>query len=418
MGRKIERLSALAVSRATRPGMHPDGNGLYLQVSSAGARSWVLRYKIGGRSREMGLGSLNDVTLSQARQRATEARNKKSAGIDPIDAKVAERASERAAAAKTVTFSDATDAYIRSHKAGWRNAKHGDQWRNTLKTYAYPLIGRLPVQEIDAGLVQKVLEPIWETKTETASRVRGRIESILDWATARGHRKGDNPARWRGHLSNLLPKPTKVRRVRHHPALPYAEIGDFMEALRKQSGDAAQALELLILTATRTSEVIAARWDEIDVKAKVWAIPAERIKAGREHRIPLCARAVTLLKERLKARQQMPDGQPCPHVFPGKPSRALSNNAILSLLKRMNRQDLTAHGFRSTFRDWAAEQTNFPRDVAEMALAHAIGDKVEAAYRRGDLFEKRKRLMDAWAGFTAIAQPKSGKVLQLRERQP
>jgi len=382
--------------------MYPDGNGLYLQVTSTGARSWILRYKIGGRSRDMGLGSLNDVGLAEARLRAMDARSKKSAGIDPINAKRVDRANDRASAAKVVTFSEAAEAYIRSHRSSWRNAKHGDQWLNTLKAYVYPLIGRLPVQEIDVGLVQKILEPIWETKTETASRVRGRIESILDWATVRGHRKGDNPARWRGHLSNLLPRPSKLRRIQHHPALPYAEMGDFMAQLRNQSGDAAQALELLILTATRTSEVIAARWDEIDLRNKAWTIPAERIKASREHRIPLSARATVILDERLKFRRQLTNGQPCPFVFPGKPGKSLSNGAILSLLKRMNRQDITAHGFRSTFRDWAAEQTNVSRDVAEMALAHAIGDKVEAAYRRGDLFEKRKQLMDDWESFLGV----------------
>ncbi|WP_368413402.1 tyrosine-type recombinase/integrase [Dongia sp.] len=251
---------------------------------------------------------------------------------------------------------------------------------------------------------------------ELYGRVRGRIEAILDWATARGHRKGDNPARWRGHMENLLPKRAKVKRVQHHPALPYAEIGAFMADLRKQEGLAALALELLILTATRTSEAIAARWDEIDLKAKVWTIPADRIKAGREHRIPLSAPAVAILKSLLDAREKMPDGEPCPWVFPGVRGKSLSNGAILSLLKRMKRADITAHGFRSTFRDWAAEQTAFPRDVAEMALAHAIGDKVEAAYRRGDLFEKRKRLMDAWAGYTAIGPAKGGKVLPLQHK--
>jgi integrase len=396
--------------------MYPDGGGLYLRIAEDGGRAWVYRFMLNRRQREMGLGRLVDVTLAEARRKAQDARALKAQGIDPIEAKRARRAAERAEKARTVTFQDAAQAYIRSHKAGWRNAKHGDQWENTLKAYAYPHIGNLPVQEIDAGLVLKVLEPIWSAKTETASRVRGRIEAILDWATARGHRKGDNPARWRGHMENLLPKRAKVKRVQHHPALPYAEIGAFMADLRKQEGLAALALELLILTATRTSEAIAARWDEIDLKAKVWTIPADRIKAGREHRVPLSAQAVAILKSLQEAREKMPDGEPCPWVFPGVRGKSLSNGAILSLLRRMKRSDITAHGFRSTFRDWAAEQTAFPRDVAEMALAHAISDKVEAAYRRGDLYEKRKKLMEGWASYCGIVQVVGNKVVPFNNK--
>ena len=401
MAREIHRLSPLTVSRAKKPGMYPDGGGLYLRIAEDGGRSWVFRYALKGRQRYMGLGAAATETLAGARQKASDARKLTAEGIDPLDARDSKRASERLETARLVSFEVAAETYIKSHKAGWRNPKHAEQWTATLKTYAYPTLASLPVQEIDAGLVQKVLEPIWETKTETASRVRGRIERVLDWATARGHRTGENPARWRGHLENLLPKRSKIQKVRHHPALPYTKIGEFMAKLQKQDGDAAQALELLILTATRTSETIAARWEEIDLAGKVWTIPADRIKAGREHRIPLCARAVAILQKRLLVRTKAADGQPCPFVFPGTRGKAMSNGAILALLKRMKQNDLTAHGFRSTFRDWAAEQTNFAREVAEMALAHAIGDKVEAAYRRGDLFEKRRRLMDAWAAFCA-----------------
>jgi integrase len=408
MAHLIGRLTALAVSRAKQPGMYADGGGLYLQVTTPEARSWVYRYARDGRTRYMGLGSLNAVSLSEARTRATEARRLTSAGIDPIATRDGHRAAERAEAARQITFKHAAESYIKAHKAGWRNAKHGDQWRNTLETYAFPIIGDLPVQQIDSGLVVRVLEPIWTVRTVTASRVRQRIEAILDAATARGHRTGENPARWRGHLDTLLPARAKVQRVHHHPALPYAELGAFMADLRKQEGLAAQAMELLILTATRTTECIAARWSEIDLENKVWTIPGDRIKAGREHRIPLAPAAVALLR-------QLAETKVNEFVFPGRPGKPLSNGALLALLKRMNRADLTAHGFRSTFRDWAAEQTNYPREVAEMALSHAIEDKVEAAYRRGDLLEKRRRLMEAWASY-ATAKPPAGKVVPMQPR--
>jgi len=378
--------------------MYADGGGLYLRVTSPDARSWVFRYGRDGKERYMGLGSLNAVSLSEARARAAEARRLTSAGIDPIGARDGQRAAERVEAAKQVTFEAAAEAYIRSHKAGWRNAKHGDQWRNTLKAYVYPVIGALPVNQIDSGLVFKVLEPIWTAKPETASRVRQRIEAVLDAATARGHRSGENPARWRGHLDSLLPARAKVQRVQHHPALPYAEIGAFMADLRKQEVLAARAMELLILTATRTTECIAARWSEFDLGQGLWTIPAERIKAGREHRIPLSPAAVALLRKLAETKVNE-------FVFPSRPGKPLSNGALLALLRRMNRSDLTAHGFRSTFRDWAGEQTNFPREVAEMALSHAIGDKVEAAYRRGDLFEKRIALMAEWAAYLNCKVP-------------
>ena len=298
-------------------------------------------------------------------------------------------------AAKAMTFRDCAARYIASHRAGWRNPKHAAQWEATLATYAGPVMGGLSVQAIDTALVLKVLEPIWTTKPETAGRVRGRIESVLDWAKVRGYRAGENPARWRGHLDKLLPARSKVRRVEHHAALPYAELPGFLMSLRDQEGIAARALEFAIVTAARTGEVIGARWSEIDLLEKIWTVPPGRMKAGKEHRVPLSARALAILEE-MQPHRHAEDS----FVFPGaKLGRPLSNMAFLMLLRRMGRDDLTAHGFRSSFRDWAAERTNFPSEVAEMALAHMVGSKVEAAYRRGDLFEKRSRLMAAWATF-------------------
>jgi len=295
-----------------------------------------------------------------------------------------------------MTFDKCAAAYIEAHKASWKKGKHAEQWRGSLRNYASPVFGSSPVQAIDLGLVMKALEPVWRTKSETASRVRGRIEAVLDWATVRGYRKGENPARWRGHLDKLLPARSKIQKVEHHPALPYHEIAEFTAVLRGQEGIGARALEFLILTAARTGEIIGARWDEVDFEEKIWVVPAARMKAGREHRVPLTGTALAILKQMNGIREG-------DFVFPGgKKTRPLSNMAMLAVLKRMGRSDLTAHGFRSTFRDWAAERTNFPREVVEMALAHTIESKVEAAYRRGDLFQKRRQLMEAWARFCDI----------------
>jgi integrase len=408
VARTIGKLTALAVSRATAPAYYGDGGGLYLQVSTGGARSWVYRFKLNGRPRMMGLGPLHTISLSEARARATACRRQRLDGIDPIEARKARRNAVATEAAKAVVFADCAARYIEAHKPGWRNKKHGAQWIATLTAYACSVFGQLPVHAVDTGLVLKALEPIWTTKPETASRVRGRIESVLDWATARGYRQGDNPARWRGHLDHLLPARATVQKVEHHPALPYTEIRPFVETLRAQPGTSARALEFLVLTAARTGEVIGATWQEIDLKSKVWIVPAERIKGGKEHRVPLSARVLAILEEMKDLRR---DGD---FVFPGgKRGRPLSNSAMLALLERMKRDDLTAHGFRSTFRDWAAERTNYPRDVAEMALAHVIGDKVEAAYRRGDLFEKRRRLMEEWARYCGIAKAPGGAVVPM-----
>jgi integrase len=306
-----------------------------------------------------------------------------------------------------MTFKACAEAYIDAHRAGWRNAKHADQWANTLATYAYPIFGAVPVQAVDVGLIMKVLEPIWTTKTETASRVRGRIESVLDWAKARGYRRGDNPARWRGHLDNLLARQSKIQKVQHHAALPYGQIGTFVVNLRKQEGIAARALEFTILTAARTGETIGARREEINDDATVWTVPAKRMKVDtHEHRVPLSPAASAIAKHILQSHK----GE---FLFPGgKAKKPLSNMAMAAVLDRMGRDDITVHGFRSTFRDWAAEMTSFPREVAEMALAHVVDDKVEAAYRRGDLFEKRRRLMEAWATYCA-KRAAGGKVVPI-----
>lgn len=421
MAKTLDKLSPLKVQKLKAPGLYSDGGGLYLQIKAAGAGSWVFRYRMGGRKtpRDMGLGSLDSVSLADARAKAADKRNLILDGIDPIEARKRDKVAAALDASKAITFEECATAYIAAHREGWRNEKHAAQWTATLESYAYPKIGRLPVRDVDAGAVLKVLEQkcddlpgkptLWSGKTETASRVRGRIESILDWARVRQYRVGENPARWRGNLEYQLPKRSKVQKVTHHAALPYGEIGAFIVALRAQEGVAARALEFLILTATRTSEAIGARWDEIDLDKGLWIIPAERIKAGKEHRVPLSPPALAIVKRQAKEKV----GE---YVFPGgKLKKPLSTNALLALLKRMKRDDLTGHGFRSTFRDWAAEQTNYARDVAEMALAHTIGDKVEAAYRRGDLFEKRRRLMADWAKYCGTVV-KSGEVIAVNRR--
>jgi integrase len=408
MARQIGRLKTLSVTRARDKGLYADGGGLYLQISASGAKSWIFRYRMNGRKtpRDMGLGSVDTVSLAEAREKATKARNQILDGIDPIETRRAVKRAGTLEAASVIVFKDCAEKYIAAHKAGWRSSKHANQWISSLETYVYPAFGSLSVASIDTGLVLKAIEPIWTIKTVTASRVRGRIESILDWAKARGYRIGENPARWRGHLDKLLPAPNKVKKVKHYEALPYTQVGKFMESLREREGFAAWALEWLILTATRRSETIGAKWDEINFDEKTWTIPADRIKGGKEHRVPLSSEAMKIAKAMNKVR----DGD---YVFPGgKAKKPLSNHALLALLKRMDRSDVTAHGFRSSFRDWAAEQTNYPREVAEMALAHTVSDKVEAAYRRGDLFDKRKRLMVEWAKYCGMVR-KGAKVIAI-----
>jgi integrase len=398
MRRPLHKLSAKAVEQQKRTGYFSDGGGLYLQVSPTHSKSWIFRFTLHGKQREMGLGSINAIGLAEARRRAGECRSLLHDGVDPIAVRNAVKAQEALTKAKAISFDRCSEAYVESQKAGWRNAKHTAQWTSTLKTYASPMIGVLPVQDIDTALVLKVLEPIWTKKAETASRLRGRIESVLDWAGARGYRTGQNPARWRGHLDMLLPAQKRDLLVKHHAALPYTKVGTFIEKLRVQEGTAARALEFAILTAARTGEVIGAQKVEFDFDKAIWTIPPGRMKASREHRVPLCARALTIVREQLKSNADAAKlGAAKIYVFPGlKANAPLSNMAMLALLKRMGRDDLTVHGFRSTFRDWGAEQTAYPSELLEMALAHTIGNKVEAAYRRGDLFEKRMKLMKDW----------------------
>ena len=411
MARTVGKLTALKVGRPLKPGMYADGAGLYLQVTGAGAKSWVFRFSFNGRAREMGLGSLSAVSLADARIAANKCGQQRQEGVDPIDARNARRQQTALEAAKSLTFKEASASYIASHTAGWRNAKHASQWENTLANYADPVLGRLSIQAIDTGLVMKVLQPIWGTKPETASRVRGRIEAVLDWAKVQGFRQGENPARWRGHLDHLLPAKAKVRRVKHHAALSYAELPDFMSKLRSQEGTAARALEFTILTAARTGDTIGAVWSEVSTSDKIWSLSAERMKAGKEHRVPLSSRALTILRDEDNVRTS-------DYVFPGgKAGKPLSNMAMTEVLRRMGRNDITVHGFRSTFRDWAAERTNFPSEVVEMALAHTVGNKVEAAYRRGDLFEKRRRLMAEWASYCITPRAVTPKVIPMRSNR-
>lgn len=403
MGRKTKALTALDVKRLVEPGMHFVGEvpGLALQVHSETSRSWVLRVMVGGKRRDHGLGGYPAVTLADAKTVAREARERIKRGIDPIEEKRGERARLAAQQARAMTFDACAKAYIAAHAAGWSNAKHVDQWRNTLATYAGPVIGSVDVSAVDQAMVLRILEPLWREKTETATRVRGRVESVLDWAAARGLRTSENPARWRGHLDKLLPKPSKVKKVKHHEALPYSEIGTFMAALRAEEGMGARALEFAILTAGRSGEVRGARRSEIDLQARLWTVPAARMKADREHRVPLPSQAVALLQALPELDQDL--------FFPNRSGTPLSDMTLSAVLRRM-KVDVTVHGFRSTFRDWAAERTNYPREVAEMALAHAVGDKVEAAYRRGDLFEKRRLMMQAWATFIGRPQGDSSVV--------
>jgi integrase len=407
------KLTALRVAREKRPGTYGDGQNLYLQVTAAGpnakpAKSWIFRYraserdaatgellrdasgKVRGRTRELGLGSTSSVTLARARELAHAQRELRQEGGDPIEARRAAVRKAAITAAKTMTFRECAERYVEAHSAKWKNAKHRQQWSATLAAYAFPLIGDLPVREIDNAAVVKVLEPIWSNRTETAGRLRGRIECVLDWARVRGYREGDNPAQWRGFLSTQFPKTSEVRKVEHHSALAYAEIPAFVTLLREQEGIAARALEFAIFTAGRTGEVLGARWDEIDRAERMWTIPGSRMKAKKDHRVPLSAPALAIVDAMRGADRDF--------IFPGRKAGApLSGMALLMTLRRMRRGDLTAHGFRSSFRVWAAECTTFPAIFAEMALAHTVSDKVVAAYLRTDLLEKRRAIMSDWS---------------------
>ncbi len=411
MPKKAKELSALEVNRLTAPGLHFVGGvaGLALQVTDSGARTWIIRATVGTRRRDIGLGGFPDVTLAGAREAARATRIKIKDGIDPVEESKAKRSALVAAQAAAITFGEAAAKFIAAHESGWKSAKHAAQWTATLEAYAFPSIGKIRVSDIQTAHVITILEKIWTSKTETASRLRGRIENILDWATVRGYRKGENPARWKGHLDMLLPARTKVQKVEHHAALDYREIGAFMVELAKVEGMGARALEFAILTAVRSGEVRGATWSEIDDKAAVWTIPAERMKAEKEHRIPLSAPALALL-----AKQPRIAGTDL--IFPNNKAEpsALSDMTLTAVLRRMG-VAVTAHGFRSTFRDWAGETTAYPREVIEHALAHQLKDKAEAAYARGTLFDKRRRLMADWAKHCATVAS-TGSVTAIRSK--
>jgi integrase len=400
------------------PGRHAVGDGLYLltrhgKPGAGGAvsisKSWVLRYMLRGFRRDMGLGAYPVVSLADARRKAEDARRQIAAGTDPVDA--ARAAAAAAARGPVPTFEEAADRYIAAHRDGWRNPKHRQQWQNTLATYAHPVIGRMSVADVAVGDVLRVLEPVWKDKPETATRLRGRIEAVLDWAIAREYRTGDNPARWRGRLQQLLPAKTKIRRVAHHPAMGWRDVGAFMQELRARPAPAARALEFLVLTAARGGEVRGARWAEIDLAGGTWTVPGARMKAGRDHRVPLSDAALAVLRATLGAFREEHGRKPAADalVFEGgRRGRPLSENAFMALLERMGRADVTSHGFRSTFRQWCAEATAYPREVAETALAHVNKDRVEAAYQRGDHLDQRRRLMADWATFCSKPMPAEG----------
>lgn len=392
MPKLVKEMQAIEVSRLRVNGLYMVGGvqGLGLQVKES-SRAWILRVMIGGKRRDMGLGAYPDVTLALAREKARDARELIRQGVDPIERQQGVQSAMRAAVAEALIFETCAGKYIAVHRAGWKNAKHAQQWKNTLEQHAYPVLGAVLVRDVKLPQVLAVLEPIWTTTNETAVRLRGRIESVLDWATARGLRDGPNPARWRGHLDKLLAKPSKNRE--HHAALAVRDMGAFMVRLRAAEGMGARALEFAILCAARSGEVRGATWAEFDLAEKVWTVPATRMKAGKEHRVPLSEPAMALLAA-------LPQGKPDAVVFKAPRGGMLSDMTLAAVLRRME-VPAVPHGFRSTFRDWASERTAYPRDAAEMALAHAIGDKVEAAYRRGDLFEKRRLMMADWAQFLA-----------------
>ncbi|MGO9401742.1 MAG: tyrosine-type recombinase/integrase [Xanthobacteraceae bacterium] len=408
----VKKVSKLV--RAGEPGKHLDSGsadavrGLHLVVVNKRNASWQLRYQIDKRTRWMGLGSARDVSLGKAREKAKREREKLADKIDPLAVRKAERATQRLAALKAITFAEAARAFVTQHDAAWKNRKHAAQVMSTLETYAFPVLGSLPVAAIDTPLVLRVIEPIWREKTETASRVRGRIESVLAWATVRGYRQGDNPARWKGHLQEALPARGKIAKVEHHAALPYAELPAFMTDLRQREGVAAKALMFTILTAARTGEVAGSKWSEVDLTNAVWTIAGSRMKAGKEHKVALAPQAVALLRD-LPREGEDDDG----YVFIGaRPGTGLSDASMTAVLKRMGRGDITVHGMRSAFKDWASERTNYPNEVSEMALAHKVSDKVEAAYRRGDLLAKRKRLAADWAAY-CFSPPAKGEVVPI-----
>jgi integrase len=392
MAQAVSRLSAIKVQKIKTPGLHADGAGLYLQVTGNDAKSWIFRYSLQSKAREMGLGSLRKVSLADARRKAAECHRLLENHVDPIEHRKKARTVAALANAETIIFKDAAARYIAMRANGLRNAKHAAQWKTTIETYANPTLGEVPVRDIGTGQVLRVLEPIWTAKPETGGRVRGRIEKILGWAKANKYRDGENPARWHDNLDQLLPKLSEVRKVTHHPALSHAELPAFIEKLRQEGGIAARALEFTILTAARTEEVILSRPAEINRREKIWTVPPERMKLKREHLVPLCSRAMQLIEAASES-----------YLFPSAshPEKHLSNMAMLTVLNRMGFGHVTVHGFRSTFKDWCRDRTRCENYVSEAALAHASGDKIEAAYARSDVLGKRRKLMDAWAAYCA-----------------
>ncbi|EHA16354.1 site-specific integrase [Halomonas sp. HAL1] len=379
--------------RESKPALTNDGDGLYLKIGKSGGASWIYRFRWNGKLRDMGLGSCSETPLSEARELTANNRKLVKQGTDPLEARVEETEEE----AVRITFTTCAARYIKAHRRSWRNIKHARQWVSTLKSYARPKIGNKPIDEINTQDVLEILTPIWTKKNETAKRVQGRVENILDYAAAHGFRDPVNPARWRGHLDKLLAKPSRIQKVNHHPAMPYDEAADFLKVVQEYSSMSSKALQFLILTATRTSEVLNSEWDELDLNNATWTIPADRMKANREHRVPLSRQAVELLSN-------LPRVQGNTYIFAGmKQGRPLSNMSLLQFMRGLGygpsgeKGNYVPHGFRSSFRDWTGEVTSYPRDVAEMALAHTIENKVEAAYRRGDLFEKRRAMMQEWA---------------------
>jgi integrase len=411
MARQLHRLTALQVSKLEKPGLYGDGGGLTLQITKAGVKSWLFRYMKEGKAHGMGLGPTHTISLAEARLKALEARKLLVDGQNPLVVKKQKRQAETLERAKMMSFDQCAKAYIEAHKASWKNEKHIDQWTNTLATYASPFFGGLPIAAVDTGLVVRCLAPIWESKTETATRLRGRIESVIGWAITSGYRTGDNPARWRGHLENLLANISKTARTKNYPSLAWQKASSFVSALRTREGAAARALEFAILTACRSGEVRGAKWTEFDLKEKVWTIPAERMKARREHQVPLSKPALAVLTS-MKS-QDSGDNESSETsnqvVFAGTKGQELSDMSLTAVIRRMNDEGdkptwvdangsgITVHGFRSTFRMWAAETTTFPREVAEHALAHQLPDAVERAYQRGTQFAKRQDLMNEWA---------------------
>jgi integrase len=395
-----EKLSKVQIARAPKPSFLNDGAGLYLRTLKSGAQMWVFRYALNKHKHYMGLGSAETFNLADAREAAREARKLVYAGLDPIERRRQQRGARALEKARAMTFRQCAEAYIAAHTAGWSNSKHAQQWGSTLAEYVYPTLGALPVQAIDKLLVVKVLEPIWEGKTETAARLRGRIEAVLNWAAAHGFRQGENPAKWRGGLDHLLPKRSKVTQVVHHPALAYRDLPRLIGELRRREGIGPLALQFAILSCARTDEAIGAVWSEIDFVERVWVVPAARMKGRRQHRVPLAGAALAILEEVRGLDERV--------VFPGAArGRTLSENTFLRLLRQMG-YAVTMHGFRSTFSDWAVERTSLPAEARQMALAHRISDRVEAAYRRSDMFEIRRQLAESWADFCGSEQLTAG----------